>query len=193
VIILLTFTTFIWTFYIFHWPLAWDLIAFVTIARIAASYLIFQDYSLSWSKSTPRTFLIKTLVYFAAFVVYAPLFYREVPLSLLVSELLLYLFVLSFSVYFYYFWTNKSSVEKDKSVVIFGAGSAGIKLKEEFHDSEYKIKYFVDDDAKMQKRSIDGIKIISKYALKEKLEKEGTCDLLLIAMPSADKKRIQEL
>ena len=192
-IILLTFTTFIWTFYIFHWPLAWNLIAFVTVVRIAASYLIYQDYSLSWSKSTPKTFLIKTLVYFVAFVVYAPLFYGEVPLSLLVSELLLYLFVLSFSVYFYYFWTNKSSVEKDKSMVIFGAGSAGTKLKEEFNDSQYKLKYFIDDDVKMQKRSIDGVKIISKYTLMEKLKTKKSCDLLVVAMPSADNNRIQEL
>ena len=193
VIALLTFTTFIWTFFIFHWPLAWDLIVGVTAVRIVASYLIFQDYSLSWSKSTPKTFLIKTLVYTVAFFVYAPFFYGKVPLSLLLSELLLYIFVMSFAVYFYYFWINNSRVEKNKTMVIFGAGSAGVKLKEEFSDSEYKVKYFVDDDVKKQKRSIDGIKIISKYALKEKLSKGENCDLLVVAIPSASKKRIKEL
>ena len=193
VIALLTFTTFIWTFFIFHWPLTWDLIVGVTAVRIVASYLIFQDYSLSWSKSTPKTFLIKTLVYTVAFAVYAPFFYREIPLALMVSELLLYIFVMSFAVYFYYFLINNSRVEKNKTMVIFGAGSAGVKLKEEFSDSEYKVKYFVDDDVKKQKRSIDGIKIISKYALKEKLSKGENCDLLVVAIPSASKKRIKEL
>ena len=193
VIALLTFATFVWTFFIFHAPLVWDLIVAVIAVRILASYLIFQDYSLSWSKSTPKTFLIKTLVYTVAFVVYAPFFYGEIELSFMVSELLLYLFVMSFAVYFYYFLINNSRVKKDKTMVIFGAGSAGVKLKEEFSDSEYKIKYFVDDDVKQQKRSIDGIKIISKYALKEKLSNGEHCDLLVVAIPSASKKRIKEL
>jgi len=193
VIALLTSATFMWTFYIFHWPLAWELIVAVIVVRMLASYLIFQDYSLSWSKSTPKTFLIKTLVYFAAFVAYVPFFYGSIPLSLMVSELLLYLFVLSFTVYFYYFWINRALVEKNKTMVIFGAGSAGIKLKEEFNDSEYKIKYFVDDSKHMQRRSIDGIKIISKKELKNNLTEDKECDLLVVAMPSADNRRIKEL
>ena len=192
-IILLTFITFGWTFFIFHWPFSLELVTGVIAVRIVSSYLIFQDYSLSWSKSTPKTFLIKTLVYTAAFFVYAPFFYGEIPLSLLLSELLLYIFVMSFTVYFYHFWINNSGIVKNKSMVIFGAGAAGTKLKEEFSNSEYKIKYFIDDDTQKQKRSIDGIKIISKYALKEKLSNGESCDLLVVAMPSASKKRIREL
>ena len=84
-------------------------------------------------------------------------------------------------------------VRKSKNMVIFGAGSAGVKLKEEFSNSEYRIKYFVDDDEEMQNRSIDGIKIISKQELKETLNTNKECDLLVIAMPSVDHKRIKEL
>ena len=161
--------------------------------RMLASLLIFQDYSLSWSKSTPKTFLIKTFVYIVAFVIYTPFFYTIVPVALLVSELLLYLFVMSFAVYFYYFLINRSRIEKTRNAVIYGAGKAGIKLEEELRGSEYKIRYFIDDDSNMQKRSVDGIKILSKEKLKSMIDEDYPYDLLVIAMPSVPKKRTKEI
>ncbi|WP_342666044.1 nucleoside-diphosphate sugar epimerase/dehydratase [Sulfurovum lithotrophicum] len=122
-----------------------------------------------------------------------PFFYGHVSISFLTSELLLYLFVINFMVYFYYFLINRSHVEKTKNVVIYGAGKAGTKLEEEFRDSEYKVRYFVDDDKKMQKRSIDGIDVLSKKKLESKIDQYGRCDLLVIAMPSAPQERIKEV
>jgi len=55
--------------------------------RILASIFLFKDYSLSWSKVTQKTFLLKSLVYIAAFCVYAPLFYTHVRIALMLSEL----------------------------------------------------------------------------------------------------------
>ena len=121
-----------------------------------------------------------------------PFYYQSVHFEFLISELLSYLFILNFLVYFYYFLINRSRVEKTKTVVIFGAGKAGTKLEEEFRDSEYKIKYFVDDNKQMQKRSIDGVRVLSKKKLKSKIGNDGVYDLLIIAMPSAPKKRIKE-
>lgn len=158
-----------------------------------SSLLIFEDYSLSWSKSSAKTFLLKSVVYILAFIVYMPFYYQTVSFSLLVSELLTYLFILNFMVYFYYFLINRERVEKTKSVVIYGAGRAAIKLGEEFRGSEYKIRYFVDDDKKVQKRSIDGVKIFSKKKLKKKIKSDGVYDLLIIAMPSAPQKRVKEI
>ncbi|MDD2384700.1 MAG: nucleoside-diphosphate sugar epimerase/dehydratase, partial [Sulfurospirillaceae bacterium] len=104
-------------------------------------------------------------------------------------ELFLYLFAINFLMYFYYFVINRSRIQKDKTLVIYGAGKAGLKLEEEYRDSTYKIRFFVDDDKSLQKRSIDGIKIISKDVLRTKIG-EHKYDLLLIAMPSATPRRI---
>ncbi len=193
VIILLTFGTFWWTFVIFHLPLNMELVWVVVAVRMLSSMIFFQDYSLSWSKSSAKTFLLKSIVYILAFMIYMPFYYQVVPFSLMVSELLTYLFLLNFMIYFYNFLINRSHVEKTKSVVIYGTGKEGIKLEEEFRNSEYKVKYFVDDNKRMQKRSIDGVKILAKEKLKRKIEDDGTYDLLIIAMPSANQERIKEI
>jgi FlaA1/EpsC-like NDP-sugar epimerase len=79
---------------------------------------------------------------------------------------------------------NRSQIKKEKIVVIYGAGKAGLKLEEEFRNTQYKVKYFCDDDKIIQNRSIDSIKIMSPSSLKRKLE-NTKFDLLVIAMPSA--------
>ena len=127
-----------------------------------------------------------------AFIIYMPFLYGVYQISFLASELFLYLFSINFLMYFYYFIINRSRVEKTKSVVIYGAGKAGIKLESEFLNSKYKVKYFVDDDKIIQNRSIDGINVLSKDILKEKIAKENF-DLLVIAMPTATKIRTKEI
>lgn len=192
VIIVLTLVTFLWTYWIFHNAIQFEVIGVVMTVRIVASIFLFKDYSLSWSKVTRKTFLLKSLVYIAAFCVYAPLFYTHVRLALLLSELFFYLFSITFVMYLYYFWVNHSRTHKDKTLVIYGAGKSGLKLEEEYRNTPYKMRYFVDDDKRLQKRSIDSVRIISKEELKEKLE-ENKYDLLLIAMPSAAPKSINAI
>lgn len=192
VIILLTFITFAWTFFIFHMPFDFIIVTSVIFVRILASFLIFKDYSLSWSKASQKTFLLKSLVYIIAFLVYLPIFYGYVRFSFLASELFLYIFTINFMMYLYHYLANRSRVEKTKSVVIYGAGKAGIKLESEFVNSEYKVKYFIDDDKIIQNRSIDSIKVISKQKLKKIIGSEKL-DLLVIAIPSASKNRVKEI
>lgn len=192
VIVCLTTVTFSWTFWIFHQPVQLEVIATVSGVRIIASVLLFKDYSLSWSKATQKTFLLKSLVYIAAFCLYAPLFYTNVRLALMLSELFFYLFSITFVMYAYYFLINRSSIEKDKTLVIYGAGKSGLKLEEEYRNTAYKMRYFVDDDKRLQTRSIDSIRILSKEDLKEKIA-QRKFDLLLIAIPSATPKIINAM
>ncbi len=187
VIITLTIMTFIWTFFIFHMPINFTVIGGVIVVRVLASRFILSDYNLSWSKASQKTFLLKSLVYLVAFLIYLPVFYGKVRFSFLVSELFLYIFSINFMMYLYYYYINKSRIEKTKSAVIYGAGRAGIKLEGEFSNSEYKIRYFVDDDKIVQNRSIDSVKVISKEKLKE-IVGDYKFDLLIIAMPSVSKK-----
>ncbi len=191
-IIFLTIFTFSWTCWIFHEEFLPYVVLTVILIRLISSMMVFNDYSMAWSKSTQKTFMIKSLVYLLAFAVYLPLFYGEIHFELLTSELFLYLFLINFLMYGYYFYINKSRVQKTKSVVIYGAGKAGLKLEEEFRGGEYKLKYFIDDAKRLQKRSVDGIKIISKVKLKA-LMKDEKFDLLVIAMPSAPALRIKEV
>jgi FlaA1/EpsC-like NDP-sugar epimerase len=193
VIIFLSSITFVWTFYIFHQEVIWEVIATVIVIRIVASILIFKDYSLSWSKSTGRTFLIKSVVVAVPLFVYIPIFYGEIHIYFMLSEAMTYLVVLAFLMYTYQFYINKSDVIKTKKLVIYGAGEAGNKLESEFRNSEYKIKYFVDDSKVLQGRSIDAIKVISRSKLKALLSNTQPYDLLVIAMPSASQSRIKQI
>lgn len=190
VIIAFTFITFGWTFFIFHTAFNIQLVLSVIVLRMIASFLIFKDYSLSWSKATQKTFLLKSFVYIIPFLLYAPYYHGEVRFAFLASELFLYIFVINFTMYVYYYIINRSRVEKTKNVVVYGAGKAGMKLEQEFRNTEYKVKYFIDDDTIIQGRSIDGIRILSPLQLKQKLEKLKY-DLLVIAMPSATTSQIK--
>ncbi len=192
VIIVLTTITFWWTFFIFKMPFEIELVLCVIAVRILASFLIFKDYSLSWSKATQKTFLIKSIVYIVAFCIYMPFYYGVFRVAFMASELAFYLFVINFSMYTYYYLVNRGKIQKTKNVVIYGAGKAGIKLEEEFEASSYKVKYFVDDDKILQKRSIDAIHILSEKELIKRIGKDKL-DLLVIAIPSVQKDRIKEI
>ncbi len=192
-IIVFTFISFGWIFWVTHktWNFMWAPVWVIIAVRAAASLTLFQDYSLSWSRATQKTFLLKSIVYISAFAVYMPLFYKKIPISFLLSELFVFIFLMSLAMYSYYYWRN-SGITKTKEVVIYGSGQAGLKIENEFRNSAYKVRYFIDDDEALQKRSIDGIKILSK----EKLEKKigpNKMDLLIIAIPSAKKDRIKEI
>ena len=192
VIIVLTFVTFWWTFFIFHEQFLLDVVLVVLVSRFIASFLIYKDYSLSWSKVSQKTYLIKSVVYIVPFLVYAPYLHGEVRFSFLASELFLYLFSINFLMYVYYFVRNRSSVDKTKQVIIFGAGKAGLKLESEYAQSEYKVKYFVDDDQVIQNRSIDAVRVLSRDEIKHKLRYKKA-HLLVIAIPSASKNKIKNI
>ena len=192
IIVLLSVLTFYWTFWILHQSPVWEIVFAVIVVRLFASTFVYRDYSLTWSKSSQKTFLIKSLVYLVAFSIYMPFFYRVLPVSFFISELFLYLFLMNLLVYSYYYLHNRTKVNKYKTVAIYGAGKAGLKLGAELSDTEYKIQYFIDDDADLQKRSIDNIEIISKEEVLSRLG-EAKLDLLVIAMPSAETRHVKEI
>lgn len=193
VIIVLTTATVWWTSFIFHYSFDLKLVFVIIILRILFSFLIYKDYSLSWSKATQKTFLLKSIVYISAFCIYMPFYYGEYRVAFLASELAFYLFAINFLMYSYYYLINRSRVQKTKVAAIYGAGKSGIKLEEEFKSSEYKVKCFIDDDKILQKRTIDGLQILSDKLLKERIGEKEKFDLLVITMPTAPKQRIKEV
>ena len=191
VIIVLTILTFIWTFSIFHIPFNSNIVIAVIMIRILVSRFLYNDYSQSWSKASEKTFLIKSSIYIIAFMLYLPMFYQKLTISLMASELFTYLFTINFAMYFYAYIINRSDTKKTKSVIIYGAGKAGIKLESEFSKTSYEVKCFLDDDEIIQNRSIDSIEVISREMLKNNFKSEY--DLLVIAMPSAPKDVTKEI
>ncbi|WP_455756627.1 polysaccharide biosynthesis protein [Sulfurimonas sp.] len=189
IIAILSYLSILWTSFIFHQSVEYSFVFSVIALRWISSFLIYRDYSLSWSKATQKTFLIKSIVNIAAFLIYLPIFYGKIRFSYMASELFFYLFSITFFMYTYYYLINRSKTKKIKSVVIYGAGQAGIQLHSEFSNSEFKVMCFIDDNAKLQKRSIDNVNIISQDKFKQKYE-DTKFDLLIIAMPSADKSAI---
>jgi UDP-N-acetyl-D-glucosamine 4,6-dehydratase len=192
VIIIVTLATFWWTSFIFHIDMAWDVVGVIIALRVITSIFYKSDHSLSWSKATQKTFLIKTVAVGFPMLISIGIYYQDVRIAFLLSEASFYLVATAFLMYSYQYYMNKSGIEKTKSLVIYGAGKAGMKLEDEFRHTEYKVDYFVDDDRIRQGRSIDGIKVISKSKLKESIG-ENKLDLLVIAIPSAPKERIKEI
>lgn len=190
VIIFLSVITFSWTTWIFHYEFSFQVLFTIISLRLIFSYFIYNDYSLSWSKATGKSFLIKSMVYIGAFVVYMPIFYGEFRIAFFLSELFLYLFMINFSMYAYSYMINRRHGKEKKSMVIYGAGSAGLKIENELRNSEYKLVCFIDDDVSLQKRSIDGVEIVSLEKFKEKNIK---VDLLIVAIPSAKHERVKEV
>lgn len=193
VIIIVSMFTFSWTYFIFHLPFDWGVVATIVVLRVVASVLIYKDYSLSWSKATQKTFLLKTLVVVVPLFISLAIYYQEVRIVFLISEASFYLISVTFLMYSYHYYINRSTALKTKSLVIYGAGKAGLKLEDEFRDSAYKVRYFVDDDKVTQGRSIDAIKVVSKFQIKEIIGEQNRYDLLIIAIPSASKDRIKDI
>ncbi len=191
VIIILTLITYSWTFWIFHMEIDYSFVSVVIGIRIVASIVVLQDYSLSWSKATQKTFLLKSMVYVAAFCVYAPLYYGHFYLYFMLSELFVYLFAINAAMYGYHYMIHRRKTAKDKTLVIYGVGKAGLKLAEEYRSSSFDLKYFIDDDRALQTRSVDNVRILSKEMFTKKTANKAY-NLLIIAMPSVSLGIIQE-
>ena len=173
--------------------LSFTILVVVIGFRILTSFLLFDDYKLSWSKASTKTGLMKIVLALVAFAIYTPILYYfySVTFNLLFIDLVFYTFMVNILVYVYkYFYSIKGN-KKTKSLVIYGAGKAGLQLQREFLSSEYKLICFIDDDEILHHRSIDGISIFSreKYSLNYK----NRFDLMIIAMPSASQEQIKSI
>ena len=162
--------------------------------RILASFLLFDDYKLSWSKASTKTGLMKIVLSAIAFLVYAPILYYfySVPLNFLFIDLVFYTFMINILVYVYKYFYSMKGDKKTKTFVIYGAGKAGLQLQREFLNSEYKLICFIDDDEILHHRSIDGISIFSKEKYCS-LYSNKNFDMMIIAMPSASKEQINKI
>ncbi|MFW3372438.1 UDP-N-acetylglucosamine 4,6-dehydratase (configuration-retaining) [Aliarcobacter butzleri] len=186
----------IFTFYLVTFLIQkeFSLIALSTIiiTRILFSFLLFDDYKLSWSKASTKTGLMKIILALISFMIYMPILYYfyHISFNLLFIDLIFYTFIINILVYVYKYYHSIGKNKKTKSLVIYGAGKAGLQLQREFLNSEYKLVCFIDDDEILHHRSIDGISIYSKEKYCSLFENQKF-DLMIIAMPSASQEQIK--
>ncbi|WP_323591512.1 UDP-N-acetylglucosamine 4,6-dehydratase (configuration-retaining) [Aliarcobacter butzleri] len=164
----------------------------IIITRILFSFLLFDDYKLSWSKASTKTGLMKIILALISFIIYMPILYYfyTVSFNLLFIDLIFYTFIINILVYVYKYYHSVGKNKKTKNLVIYGAGKAGLQLQREFLSSEYKLVCFIDDDEILHHRSIDGISIYSKEKYCSLFENQKF-DLMIIAMPSASQEQIK--
>lgn len=164
----------------------------IIITRTVFSFLLFDDYKLSWSKASTKTGLMKILLALISFIIYMPVLYYfyHISFNLLFIDLIFYTFIINILVYVYKYYHSIGKNKKTKNLVIYGAGKAGLQLQREFLSSEYKLICFIDDDEILHHRSIDGISIYSKEKYCSLFENQ-TFDLMIIAMPSASQEQIK--
>lgn len=164
----------------------------IIITRILFSFLLFDDYKLSWSKASTKTGLMKIILALISFMIYMPILYYfyHISFNLLFIDLIFYTFIINILVYVYKYYHSVGKNKKTKNLVIYGAGKAGLQLQREFLSSEYKLVCFIDDAEILHHRSIDGISIYSKEKYCSLFENQKF-DLMIIAMPSVSKEQIK--
>ena len=188
-----TFTLFL-VAYLLHKDITITILGIVIGVRTLSSFILFDDYKLSWSKASTKTGLMKIVLAVIAFIVYTPILYYiyGVSFNILFIDLIFYTFITNILVYVYKYYYSIKGNKKTKTFVIYGAGKAGLQLQREFLSSEYKLICFIDDDEILHHRSIDGISIFSKEKYLSNF-KDIKNNLMIIAMPSASKEQINEV
>ncbi|MDX9902148.1 MAG: polysaccharide biosynthesis protein, partial [Aliarcobacter sp.] len=166
----------------------------IVSTRVIASFLLFDDYKLSWSKASTKTGLMKILLALISFIIYMPILYYVfgIHFNLIFIDLIFYTFIVNILVYVYKYYHTVGLQSKTKELVIYGAGKAGLQLQREFLNTEYKVVCFIDDNEVIHQRSIDGISIYSKEKFSN-LFKDYKFDKMVIAMPSASKEQIKRV
>lgn len=78
--------------------------------------------------------------------------------------------------------------------IIVGAGRAGELLSRDLlHRPEYQLLAFVDDDPAKLQREIHGIRVVGDTEHLDEIVEFMSCELVILAIPSADKKTVQRL
>ena len=80
-----------------------------------------------------------------------------------------------------------------KNVLIYGAGNAGVQLASALsYGREFRPIAFIDDDVRLHKQKVNGLRIYPLHSLRYLIEKYQVTDILL-AMPSANRARKSEI
>lgn len=115
---------------------------------------------------------------------------------LIIYSILCFLFLLGYRVVVKYaFELIRNYKKSKKTVVIYGAGEAGLATKRVLmHDArtDFSVSAFIDDDRRKNSKSLDGVSIISFEQFRDLVSK-GNIDELVISSFSLSPERKNEL
>ncbi len=141
---------------------------------------IFRYFNLVSIQILSFSTLIYAVLYFFVIYIYT---FQGVPRSIAVIQPLFFIiFLLISRIFFISLYNFLITNEKSKNILIYGAGSAGVQLKNVMGDtSDYKVVGFIDDNRAKIGKLIYGVKI---YSFKEiyKICSEGDIDQIFIAI-----------
>ncbi len=81
----------------------------------------------------------------------------------------------------------------EKKLLIYGVGAAGIQLANAIEATmKYELAGFIDDDPKLQGRTVKGLKVLAFEQVPKAIDEEDVSDILL-AIPSAGRSRRSEI
>lgn len=163
---------------------------------------IFKTYDSLWRYAESKEYLSLLIGGFIGFIIFLSTDYYLLQSSLSIlfsmaaySISLLGMLLMRLSYRQYRKRHNKSKVRMDQnrvSLVIIGAGEAGVKLYEEIAcnpKSNYHIKYFIDDSEEKIGKRIHNIPVKGPIANLEALLKDISLQEIIIAIPSISAER----
>ena len=121
------------------------------------------------------------------------LFVAGIPRSVsIISAVLIFLSVGGVRFIVRHIFQRPMQVSK-RPVVIYGAGGAGLELRNSlFHGRDYAPIAFVDDDRNLHGLTISGLPVYSPRAI-PKLAEAGSVEVVLLAMPNLSNSRRREI
>jgi FlaA1/EpsC-like NDP-sugar epimerase len=146
--------------------------------------------------SIVRVFIIYSVFYFAVFAVIGM---DDIPRSIGIIQPLLLFFGVGSSRFLAHLWLGgnnnikKAHRREQPIALIYGAGSAGRQLASVLSNTkEMLVKGFIDDDLRIQGRTVNGMSIYSNANLRELVCRLDITDVLL-AIPSVSQARRSEI
>ena len=187
-----------------HWPQgdAWGvyalspLLALPLFVRHGLYRAVFRYSGMAALQALVQSILLYGVLFALALLVWQP---QGVPRSVSVLQpLLLLLLAGGVRVFARHWLSAQSAAQKEQTrhlgrLLIYGAGAAGVQMAVALSRThEFDLVGFVDDDASVQGRNINGLHVYPPQALPTVVHDKMVSDLLL-AMPSISRQRRVEI
>ncbi|MCS6763606.1 MAG: polysaccharide biosynthesis protein [Candidatus Protistobacter heckmanni] len=187
-----------------HWPTEYQWFAYVlppllavpVFTRIGLYLAVFRYTGLSALVGIGKAVFFYGLVYFLILMGFA---LPGVPRSLGILQPLIFLILIASSRAFARFWLNsiqsaiRGEMSQEKRWLIYGAGAAGVQIASALAETrQFAMIGFLDDDASLHGKTINGRKVYSPKKLDELIEQYAITDVVL-SLPSASRVRRNEI
>jgi FlaA1/EpsC-like NDP-sugar epimerase len=118
---------------------------------------------------------------------------KDIPRSAIIINWIISIIVIGGGRIFARWLLVKDHNIRKKTVIIYGAGSAGLQLSNSLHASEtYQNIGYIDDNKSLQGSYINGVKVFSVNEISHLIKKYNVNDLFL-ALPSLSKRQLNKI